>query len=161
MIRCSGVDWQAFLERQKRCPPQKVRRGQPRTDFVTSSCLAQKKMPWVGAGIEATVRHPREANLVGVSHAAFAVAETGTVALASGPDNPVTLNYLPDYHIVVIERSRVVAFQEEIWAEYQSDGMPRALCLITGPSRTGDIEFDIQLGVHGPRNLHVIIVDSA
>ena len=116
-------------------------------------------MPWADAGLDVTVRHPREAGLVGVSHAVFAVAETGTVVLASGADNPVTLNYLADYHIVVVERSRVVAFQEQVWATFREVGMPRALCFISGPSRTGDIEFDIQLGAHGPRNLHVIIVD--
>jgi L-lactate dehydrogenase complex protein LldG len=117
-------------------------------------------MPWGDAGIEVSIRHPREAGLTGVSRAAFAIAETGTVALNSGVDNPVTLNYLADYHIVLVEKRRVVAYQEEIWAEYRGDGMPRALCFITGPSRTGDIEFDIQLGAHGPRNLHVIIVAS-
>ena len=89
-----------------------------------------------------------------------AVKVPGTVALNSGADNPVTLNYLADYHIVVVERSRLMPYQEEIWAEYRDGGMPRALCFITGPSRTGDIEFDIQLGAHGPRNLHVIIVES-
>jgi L-lactate dehydrogenase complex protein LldG len=115
-------------------------------------------MPWADASIEAAVRHPCEADLVGVSHAAFALAETGTAVLASGSDNPVTLNYLADYHIVVVERSRVVAFQEEVWKTIREHGMPRALCFITGPSRTGDIEFDIQLGAHGPRNLHVIVV---
>ena len=120
-----------------------------------------KEMPWSSAGLTVTVCHPRDAGLTGVSHAAFAIAETGTVAMASGADNPVTLNYLADYHIVVVEKSRVVAFQEEIWAELRERGMPRALGFITGPSRTGDIEFDIQLGAHGPRNLHVIIVESA
>jgi hypothetical protein len=59
------------------------------------------------------------------------------------------------------EYEACVAFQEEIWAELRERGMPRALGFITGPSRTGDIEFDIQLGAHGPRNLHVIIVASA
>jgi len=118
-------------------------------------------MPWADAGLGVSVSHPRDAGLTGVSHAAFAVAETGTVALASGADNPVTLNYLPDYHIVVVEKSRVVAYQEEVWAEFRAHGMPRALGFITGPSRTGDIEFDIQLGAHGPKNLHVVIVASA
>jgi L-lactate dehydrogenase complex protein LldG len=118
-------------------------------------------MPWADSGIEVALRHPREAGLVGVSHASSAIAETGTVVLASGPDNPVTLNYLADYHIVVVERSRVVAFQEEVWTTFRERGLPRALCCITGPSRTGDIEFDIQLGAHGPRNLHVIVVAAA
>jgi L-lactate dehydrogenase complex protein LldG len=118
-------------------------------------------MPWPDAGIQVSVCHPRDAGLTGVSHAAAAIAETGTVALASGADNPVTLNYLPDYHIVVVPKNRVVAYQEETWTELREHGLPRALGFITGPSRTGDIEFDIQLGAHGPRNLHVIVVETA
>jgi len=117
-------------------------------------------LPWQEAGIEVTIRQTREGEPVAVSHAAFAVAETGTVVLASGADNPVTLNFLPENHIVIVERSRVVAYQEEVWPMFREQGMPRALSFITGPSRTGDIEFDIQLGAHGPKNLHIIIVAS-
>lgn len=117
-------------------------------------------MPWADAHIEVAVGDPRKACLTGVSHAAFAVAETGTVVLASGAENPVTLNYLPEYHIVVVKRTRVVAFQEEVWRMFLEGVMPRALSFISGPSRTGDIEFDIQLGAHGPRNLHVMVVAS-
>jgi L-lactate dehydrogenase complex protein LldG len=116
------------------------------------------RFPWQEAGIAVTIGKPSASALVGVSHAAFAVAETGTLVMASGPDNPATISFLPDYNIVVVERSRVVAYQEEVWPLFREQGMPRSLCFVTGPSRTGDIEFDLQLGPHGPRNLHVIIV---
>jgi L-lactate dehydrogenase complex protein LldG len=119
------------------------------------------RLPWQEAGIEVTTGKPSAAALVGIGHAAFAVAETGTLVMASGPDNPATLSFLPDHLIVVVESSRIVAFQEQVWPLFRQQGMPRSLCFITGPSRTGDIEFNLQLGPHGPRNLHVIVVARA
>jgi L-lactate dehydrogenase complex protein LldG len=128
---------------------------------VTTGCDPWMAMlPWQETSIEVTTGKPSASALAGLGHAAFAVAETGTVVMASGPDNPATLSFLPDHLIVVVERSRVVAYQEQVWPLFREQGMPRSLCFITGPSRTGDIEFDLQLGPHGPRNLHVIVVTA-
>jgi L-lactate dehydrogenase complex protein LldG len=96
---------------------------------------------------------------------AFAgIAETGTVMMASGPEAPVTLNFLPENHIVVLRASQVIGTYEEAWQRLraaQGRGvMPRAVNMITGPSRTGDIEQTILLGAHGPRRLHVLLVDD-
>lgn len=97
-----------------------------------------------------------------LSRAFGAVAETGTLVLTSGPGNPVTLNFLPENHIVVVEADRVVGTYEEIWQRLRflhgEAVMPRTVNMITGPSRTADIEQTLQLGAHGPRRLHVIIV---
>ena len=91
-----------------------------------------------------------------------AIAETGTLLLASGAATPTTLNFLPDTHIVVARAGQVVASYEDGWDLLrQRDGWPRTVNLITGPSRTGDIEQRIQLGAHGPRRLHVILVGEA
>src|SRR3546814_17374947 len=92
---------------------------------------------------------------------AFAgIAETGTVMMASGPDAPITLNFLPENHVVVLRASQVAGTYEEAWQrlrEARGRGvMPRAVNLITGPSRTGDIEQTILLGAHGPRRLPAI-----
>ena len=88
-----------------------------------------------------------------------AVAETGTLMLVSGADTPTTLNFLPDTHIVVARASQVVAGYEDGWDRVRGLGAwPRTVNFITGPSRTGDIEQRIQLGAHGPRRLHVVIV---
>ncbi|MPZ11605.1 MAG: lactate utilization protein C [Kiloniellaceae bacterium] len=96
---------------------------------------------------------------------AFAgIAETGTVMMASGPEAPVTLNFLPENHIVVLRASQIIGTYEEAWQRLraaQGRGvMPRAVNMITGPSRTGDIEQTILLGAHGPRRLHVLLVDD-
>lgn len=101
-------------------------------------------------------------DMAAVSHALAGIAETGTVALASGTDNPTTLNFLPDHHIVVLKASDIEGDLESIWdrlrARFGKGEMPRALNLVTGPSRSGDIEQKILLGAHGPRALHLIIV---
>ncbi|MBU4529153.1 MAG: LUD domain-containing protein [Hoeflea sp.] len=102
-------------------------------------------------------------DLAGVSHAMAGIAETGTLALLSGPANPTTINFLPEHHIVVLKADDIKGDMESVWAMLRKDMgkgvMPRALNLITGPSRSGDIEQTIILGAHGPRALHIVIVD--
>jgi L-lactate dehydrogenase complex protein LldG len=102
-------------------------------------------------------------DLAGVSHARAGVAETGTLVLASGPDNPVTITFLPEHHIVAVKASDIGATMEEafegIRQTYGKGTMPRTVNMVTGPSRSGDIEQTILLGAHGPRALHIVIVD--
>ncbi|GEO85148.1 MULTISPECIES: LutC/YkgG family protein [Alphaproteobacteria] len=121
--------------------------------------------PWTA---EATleIRHGASDghDLAAVSHAFGAIAETGTLVLLSGPDNPVTLNFLPEHHIVVIRADEISGDMEAIWARLraaQGSSMPRTVNLITGPSRSADIEQTLLLGAHGPRALHIIIAGTA
>lgn len=97
-----------------------------------------------------------------VSPALVAIAETGSVLLAAGPDSPTTHNFVPDDHVVVLSASNIVGHFEEAWATLRTRpaGMPRATNIISGPSRTADVEQTIQLGAHGPRRMHVIIVEA-
>lgn len=99
----------------------------------------------------------------GVTPCLAAVAETGSVVLLSGEETPTSLNLLPDNHIVIVRRSQVVRNFEEIWRQLRERDatLPRAVNLVTGPSRTGDIEQTIQLGAHGPRRVHIILVEDA
>ncbi|MCO6187009.1 lactate utilization protein [Rhizobium sp. L1K21] len=101
-------------------------------------------------------------DLTGLSHAVGAVAESGTLVLTSGADNPVTINFLPEHHIVVIKASDIGASLEEAFANvrqtYGKGQMPRTVNFVTGPSRSGDIEQTILLGAHGPRALHIVVV---
>lgn len=104
----------------------------------------------------------RDGDAVSVTGAFAGVAETGTLMLASGPGHPTTLNFLPDTHIVVLPRSRIVAAYEDGWDRLRAEGrLPRTVNFVTGPSRTGDIEQTIQLGAHGPRRLHILLVEGA
>lgn len=105
---------------------------------------------------------PGPADATGVTACFAGIAETGTLMLLSGPASPATLNFLPDNHIAVVRASQVVATYEDGFDRLRAAGaVPRTVNFVTGPSRTGDIEQKIQLGAHGPRRLHLVVVDGA
>jgi L-lactate dehydrogenase complex protein LldG len=120
------------------------------------------ELDWSETAIEVTHGPSQGDDLNGLSHAFGAIAETGTIAMTSGPGNPTTLNFLPDNHIVVLREADLVGDAESLWdrlrAAYGKAAAPRTVNLITGPSRSGDIEQQIVLGAHGPRRLHIIIL---
>jgi L-lactate dehydrogenase complex protein LldG len=82
--------------------------------------------------------------------------------LVSGPDNPTTLNFLPENHIVVLNAADIKGDLETLLTAlrqtYGKGEMPRTVNLVTGPSRSGDIEQTILLGAHGPRAVHLVLV---
>jgi L-lactate dehydrogenase complex protein LldG len=84
--------------------------------------------------------------------------------LISGADTPTTLNFLPDTHIVLARADQVVAVYEDGYDRLRADRalgtLPRVINFITGPSRTADIEQHIELGAHGPRRLHIVLVEG-
>lgn len=102
------------------------------------------------------------AQLTSVSHAFGGVAETGTLVMTASPDNPTTLNFLPDNHIVVLDAKDIDGDFEtaigKLREKYGEGALPRVVNMITGPSRSADIEQTLILGAHGPRRLHVIVV---
>lgn len=101
----------------------------------------------------------RAESAIAVTTCIAAVAETGSIVMASGPEHPVGLSFLPDCHIVVLPESAILPYMEDVWPllrEY--DQMPRVINFNTGPSRTGDIEQTIEIGAHGPRAMHVLLV---
>jgi len=91
-----------------------------------------------------------------------ALAESGGIVTLSGPETPSTLNFVPDTHIVVVHAEQVVRHLEDVWARWRASGrpMPRTINIISGPSRTADIEQTIQLGAHGPRRLHILLLGT-
>lgn len=120
-------------------------------------------LPWSRAPklqrLDWTPGHPPR---IAVSRAVAAIAETGTLVLASSPDNPASLNYLPEAHIVVVEASTLKASMEAgLAAARQSPGpagMPRTLALVSGASRTADVGGKLVAGAHGPKKLLVVLV---
>jgi L-lactate dehydrogenase complex protein LldG len=108
--------------------------------------------------MEYAIRAAQGSDLVSVTEAFAAVAETGTVVLLSS-DSPTTLNFLPETHIVVVSETKLFAHLEEVWALLSPDAFPRTINCITGPSRTADVEQTIQLGAHGPRRLHILFIE--
>ena len=121
-------------------------------------------MPWGATTLDTSTGRSDGADLNAVSHAFAGVAETGTLILVSGADNPTTLNFLPDNHIVVVQAKDIGGDYESAWQRvrmaYGKGEMPRTVNMITGPSRSGDIEQTILLGAHGPRALHIVVVES-
>lgn len=122
-------------------------------------------LDWSGAGLEAEFRAPRFDELqgsdaVGITGCYCALAETGTVVLLSGPDTPASTHLLPETHIALVRASRIVAGMEDAFALLRAERggvVPRALNMVSGPSRTADIEQTVVLGAHGPYRVHLIV----
>ena len=123
-----------------------------------------RDMPWADTSLDVAQGPSDGHDLNAVSHAFGGVAETGTLIMTSGPENPSTLNFLPDNHIVVVSGRDVTGDYEAMWdkvrAAYGRGQMPRTVNMITGPSRSADIEQTLLLGAHGPRRLHIVIVNG-
>jgi L-lactate utilization protein LutC len=101
---------------------------------------------------------------LGISGVDYLIAETGTVAVLARPGEPRSLSLLPPVHIAVAERTQLLPDLFDLFEKFPSeDGrpvLPSCLTLITGPSKTGDIELRLVTGVHGPGELHVILVTA-
>ena len=96
---------------------------------------------------------------LGIAEADYAIASTGTLAVVSNANRPSSLTLLPPASLVIVQIDRVMANLAAVLAALGPDGVAaNRLTLITGPSRTADIEKRIVLGVHGPKSLHVIVV---
>ena len=140
-------------------PAEAVMSPDPRLDDI----------PWDENSL-LTLRRDRAGitDAVGITSVHSAVAETGTLMLTSGAETPTTLNFMPDNHVAIVRKSEIVGTYEEGWAKLrerqprEGDGnfMPRTVNLVTGPSRSGDIDKTLFMGAHGPRRLHIVVVDD-
>lgn len=121
-------------------------------------------LDWRAAGIDVEARAATGDDLVGLTGAFCVIAETGTLMLLSGEVTPGSTSLLPETHIAVLPASRIVRGLEEAWAllraEHGATAMPRAVNLISGPSRTADIEQTLVLGAHGPYRVHIVLTPA-
>ena len=117
-------------------------------------------LDWTGAGLAIEARPTLGHDRLGITGTFCAIAETGTLVLLSGADTPTATALLPDTHVAVVRADRIVAGMEEAFALVRAErgDMPRALNMISGPSRTGDIEQTIVLGAHGPFRVHILLL---
>jgi L-lactate dehydrogenase complex protein LldG len=101
-------------------------------------------------------------DMTSLSRATTAAAETGTLVLTSGPDNPSTLNFLPETHLVVLMTNDLCGSYEDAWdrlrAIYGRGALPRTVNYVSGPSASADIEQKLVRGAHGPKRLAVFLV---
>jgi L-lactate utilization protein LutC len=123
---------------------------------------ALMSLPWPAAGMDVSARAAQGTDLVGITGAFCAIAETGTLMLLSGPDMPASVSLLPETHIAVLDTRRIVATMEDAWGRLRVEqgALPRAVNFISGPSRTADIEQTVTLGAHGPYRVHILLVDN-
>jgi len=119
------------------------------------------ELEWEAAGIKIESRAAEGSDLVGITGAFCAIAETGTLLTLSGPRTPATTSLLPETHIAVVRSARIVRSMEDAWKLLRDEEgrMPRAANFISGPSRTADIEQTLVLGAHGPYRVHIVLVD--
>lgn len=117
---------------------------------------------WLSAGLQFESRLTGGEDKVGVTGAYCAIAETGTLMLLSGAQTPLAASLLPDTHIAVVSRSRIVRSMEDAWdlLRREHGQLPRQAAFVSGPSRTADIEMTMVLGIHGPYRVHVLLVDD-
>ena len=122
--------------------------------------------PLKEAGVEVTVWRDLEdfkdvaaTSDIGLSTAEWAIAETGSLVLVGGPGKGRTVTLLPPTYVAVVPVDRVLHTVSEAIERYAGEGtLPANLCFHTGPSRSGDIEMTLTIGVHGPGDVHVVLV---
>ncbi len=135
---------------------------------ISSWDLAHVPLPGLAAALDAVgvARVGQDAAVrVGLTGADAALAATGSLVLLSGPDRPRAASLLPPVHVAVVAAGRIVADLESWWAAQAADGLAgvrqsSSVVVVTGPSRTADIAMQLVMGMHGPREVHVVLVDD-
>lgn len=123
-------------------------------------------LDWASQGLvvehRPPVRDEPAPDLVGITGCFAAIAETGTLAMVSGPQTPAAMTLLPETHIAVVPVSRLVSHMEAVFDLLRAElgQPPRALNFISGPSRTADIEQTLVLGAHGPYRVHLLLLEN-
>ncbi len=116
-----------------------------------------------GAGVRRNGQDP--AARIGLTGADAGLAATGSLVLQSGPGRYRAASLLPPVHIAVLNAKQIVPDLESWWLEEKAAGLENVrlrsnIVVITGPSRTADIAMQLVMGMHGPRELHLILLDE-
>lgn len=118
-------------------------------------------LPWETAPGVTLTREPPTGDDAALSAVPFAIAETGTLAFLSDPTRPASWHFRPGLEIAVVRAGAIQPYLESVLAKVKSGtAFPRTINLVTGPSRTGDIEQTLELGAHGPKALVIFVVDG-
>jgi L-lactate dehydrogenase complex protein LldG len=117
-------------------------------------------LEWKAAGLTIESRPTVGHDALGITGCFCAIAETGTLVFVTAADTPTATFLLPETHVAIVRADQIVPGMEEAFGRVRAEccTMPRAINLVSGPSRTGDIEQTIVLGAHGPRRLHIVLV---
>ena len=117
-------------------------------------------LDWRTAGIQYDSRPATGDDMIGITGCFCAIGETGTLLLLGAPNTPKSTALLPETHICIVRKSRMVPTMEDAFQLMRSEigEPPRATFFVSGPSRTADIEQTIVIGAHGPYRVHVILI---
>jgi len=117
-------------------------------------------LDWKGASLVIESRTTSGNDRLGITGTFCAIAETGTLVVLGAPNAPTATTLLPDTHVAIVRADRIVSGMEEAFALVRQElrKVPRAINMISGPSRTGDVEQTIVLGAHGPFRVHILVV---
>ncbi len=130
-------------------------------NLVTAADPDLMSVPWDAGFLNVRQGKPGENDSIGLTTAFAGIAETGTLMLASDRDHPTTLAFLPETSIVTLKSELVHrAYEDALKVFRETQTLPRSINLVTGPSRSGDIEQTLQLGAHGPKRLLIALVDG-
>jgi len=119
-------------------------------------------LDWDAAGLQMQARSAKGDDKVGITGSFCALAETGTIVLLSGEKEHATTSLLPETHVAVVSRKRIVVSMEDVWDLVRTEvgKLPRQVNFVSGPSRTADIEMTLVYGAHGPFRVHIILTDE-
>ena len=117
-------------------------------------------LDWQASGIQYDNRPANGDDLIGITGCFCAIGETGTLLLLGAPDTPKSTALLPETHICIVKKSRMVPTMEDAFQLMRNElgEPPRATFFVSGPSRTADIEQTIVIGAHGPYRVHIVLI---
>jgi L-lactate dehydrogenase complex protein LldG len=114
-------------------------------------------LPWSRASGLTICAEPPNGDQQALSAADYGIAETGTLVFLSGPTAPSSWHFRPGREFVLIEATKILSRFEDVIGRIEPASIPATINLITGPSRTADIEQTIEMGAHGPREVHILL----
>ena len=133
-------------------------------ELVSASDAELNALDWSPLGeIKRVERVAQAGDMASLTTTFAGIAETGTLMLHSRGESPTTLNFLPDIHRAVLRRSTIVGPYEDAWKKIREkfgSTLPRTVNMVTGPSRSADIEQKLQMGAHGPRTLVILLIND-
>jgi L-lactate dehydrogenase complex protein LldG len=114
----------------------------------------------VAAGFQVHRARVPEIEGAGISRAIYGLADTGSIVLSASPEEPRARSLLPPVHVSLLDEDCILPGLAELF-EAVGDDLPSALAIVTGPSRSGDIEQTLVVGVHGPGEVHVVLTATS
>ena len=97
---------------------------------------------------------------IGISGVDLAIADTGSLLVQARPGQERVTSLLPRTHVALVHETQIVPDMNSAFAWLAEQPLSDNVTLITGPSKTGDIELQLTTGVHGPGHWHVLLVDD-